>query len=98
MNARWVFLLLAAFGCAQPEASDTAEPAESTESDLTTNGRGIVATGGGYWLNQSNVARELDLAGAANVPGVLTSAHSTSPYMHAATIELVAWTNVSADN
>jgi hypothetical protein len=96
MNARWL-LLLAFLGCAPADASEDAQ-AEATESELTTYGRGVVATGGGYYANQLNVARELDLAGAANVPGVLTSSHSTSPYMHAATIELVAWTNVSAQD
>jgi hypothetical protein len=96
MNARWL-LLFAFLGCAPADASEDA-PAESTESDLTTYGRGVVATGGGYWANQLNVGRELDLAGAANVPGVLTSSHSTSVYAHAATVELVAWTNVSTND
>lgn len=94
MNARWL-LLLALLGCAP---ADAAEDAESTESELATYGRGLLATGGGYSANQPNVARELDVAGAANVPGVLSSSHSTSPYMHAATVELVAWTNISAEN
>lgn len=101
MNTR-LLLLFAFLGCAPPDASDgaaspaTVESVESTESELTTYGRGLIATGGGYYANQLNVARELDLAGAANVPGVMTSSHSTSPYTFAAQIELVAWTNVSA--
>lgn len=94
MNARWL-LALAFLGCAPADPADAPESAESTESDLTTYGRGVLATGGGYALNQPNVARELDEAGAANVPGVLTSHHSTSPYMFAATVELVAWSSVS---
>lgn len=96
MNARFL-LVLAFLGCAPADAADEV-PTDSTESDLTTNGRGVYATGGGYYANQPNIARELDLAGAANVPGVLTSTHSTSPYTYAATVELVAWTNVSAEN
>lgn len=96
MNTRW-FLLLAFLGCAPVDpAEDTA--AESTESDLTTNGRGLVATTDGYYSDPSNVARELDAAGAANVPGVLTAVHSTSPYMFAAQVELVAWSSVSAES
>src|SRR5688572_23861253 len=94
MNARWL-LLLAFLGCAPAEAS---EDAESTESELTTFGRGLVATGDGQWLNQANVARELDAAGAANVPGVLSSSHSTSPYAFAAQLELVAWSDVWTEN
>jgi hypothetical protein len=96
MNARWL-LLLAFLGCAPAEESADG-PAESTDSDLTTYGRGLVATGDGQWLNQANVARELDAAGAANVPGVLSSSHSTSPYMFAAQVELVAWSDVWTEN
>jgi hypothetical protein len=94
MNARWL-LLVAFLGCAPADAPDD-PPAEATESELTTYGRGVLGTGGGYYANQLNVARELDLAGAANVPGVLTSSHSTSPYTFAAQVELVAWTSLSS--
>lgn len=96
MNARW-FLLLALLGCAPAEEASDA-PSESTESELTTNGRGLVATGGGQWLGQANVARELDAAGAATVPGVLSSSHSTSSYAFAAQVELVAWSDVWTDD
>ena len=96
MNARWL-LLLAFLGCAPSEASEDA-PAEATESELTTYGRGLLATGDGQWLNEPNVARELDAAGAAHVPGVLEATHSTSPYMFAAQVELVVWSDVSTED
>jgi hypothetical protein len=94
MNARWL-LLLAFLGCAPADAS---EESDSTESELTTFGRGAVLTGGGHYLNQPNVARELDAAGAANIPGVLIATHSTSPYMFAAQVEVVAWSDAWTDN
>jgi hypothetical protein len=96
MNAR-LLLVFAFLGCAPAEPSEPSEEVDSAESDLTTYGRGLVATGDGQWLNETNVARELEAAGAANVPGVLSSSHSTSPYMFASQVELVAWSDVWMD-
>lgn len=80
--------------CAPPET----EEAVAAESELgaAAPAMGIVATDGqGYVPSSPNVARELEEIGAADVPGVLRAASSTSPYAYAAWLELSVWSSVS---
>jgi hypothetical protein len=88
-----------------PATVDPAEGAESSASELSTSGcRGISGTDVVHYRpSDPNVSRELvaSLApsfvvnGAAFIPGVLRSTHSTSPYAYAATLELGAWSSMS---
>ena len=95
------YALLAGFLLACAPAEQNGDPrgnesTESTESDLTARGRGVLATDlVSYALNEPNVARELEASGVKNIPGTLSFSQSTSPYAYAATVELSAWSSVS---
>src|SRR5262245_12267421 len=72
------------------------EASESSDSNLTATGRGVLATdGANYALAAPNVARELVATGVSNIPGVLTATSSSSPFAFAATLELSDWSDVS---
>lgn len=97
MNSlRLVLAAVALAACAPSEPGAAPDDTESTESNLSATGRGVVATNASdYALASPNVARELVESGVGDIPGVLGASSSTSPYAYAATLELSAWSSVS---